>query len=169
MAGIAGSLGWVDWALLAILSLSVIVGLWRGLVFEVMSLVGWLVAYVAAQVMTPSLDAYMPIGSPGSALNHGATFAAAFLVALLAWAVLARLVRMLIQATPLTVIDRMLGALFGLLRGAVALLVIATAVAFTPAARSAAWQQSHGGAWLGQLLHGLKPVLPAEVAQHLPV
>ena len=34
-------LSWVDWALLAVLLVSVVVGLWRGLVFEVLSLVGW--------------------------------------------------------------------------------------------------------------------------------
>ena len=46
------ALGWVDWALLAVLALSIAVGLWRGLVFEVLSLVGWVGAYIAAQLFT---------------------------------------------------------------------------------------------------------------------
>ena len=162
------ALGWVDWALLAFLALSVATGLWRGLVFEVMSLLGWVVAYVLAQMFSPQVAAELPFGAPGSALHQGVAFAITFVVVLIAWSLVARLVRLAIHATPLTVIDRLLGAGFGLLRGAVLLLAIATLVAFTPAVRSPPWQNSYGAAWLAVVLHGLKPVLPADVARHLP-
>ena len=161
-------LAWVDGLLLAVLVISVAVGLWRGLVFELMSLVGWVAAYVAAQAFSPQLAAWVPIGTPGSALHQGAAFAATFVLALIAWSLLARLMRMVIHATPLTVIDRLLGAGFGLLRGAVLLLALATVVAFTPAVRSAAWQDSRGAAWLGAALHSIQPWLPDEVVRHLP-
>lgn len=163
-----GTLGWVDWALLTVLVLSLAVGLWRGLVFEVLSLLGWVAAYVAAQVFAPAVAAWLPVGAPGSALNQGAAFAATFVAALVVWAIGARLLRALIHATPLQAIDRVLGAVFGLLRGAVLLLAVATVVALTPAARAPAWQHSQGAAWLGALLVGLKPVLPVAVARHLP-
>jgi hypothetical protein len=39
----------------------------------------------------------------------------------------------------------------------------------TPAVHSSAWQRSQGVAWLSVVLQGLKPVLPIEVTQHLPV
>lgn len=162
------ALGWVDWALLAVLALSVVVGLWRGLVFELMSLVGWLVAYVAAQVFGTQLAAHLPVGVPGSALNFGAGFALTFFGVLIAWSLLAQLVRLLVHATPLTLIDRTLGAAFGLARGGVLLLVAATMVAFTPAVRSQPWQDSQGAVWLRLALQGIKPALPAEVARHLP-
>jgi membrane protein required for colicin V production len=146
----------------------VVVGLWRGLVFELMSLTGWLVAYVAAQVWSPLLAADLPVGAPGSAMQQGAAFALTFLGVLIVWAIAARLLRLLVHATPLTLIDRVLGAGFGLLRGAVLWLAVSTVVAFTPAARSQPWQESVGAAWLSAALHGLKPVLPDEVARHLP-
>jgi len=161
-------IAWVDWTLVVVLAASVLVGVWRGLVFELMSLVGWVVAYVVAQVASPALGAWVPVGAPGSALHQGASFVAAFVLALLAWALLSRLVRLIVRATPLTWLDRGLGAVFGLLRGGVLLLALATLVAFTPAVRSAAWQASHGAAWLAVALQGLKPVLPTEVARHLP-
>ena len=161
------ALGWVDWTLLALLVLSVVVGLWRGLVFELMSLVGWVVAYVAAQLYSPWVAAHLPVGLPGSAVNQGAGFALTFVGVLIAWALLARLVRLLVHATPLTLIDRTLGAAFGLARGGVLLLALATLVAFTPAARSQPWQDSQGAAWLRVALQGIKPVLPAEVARYL--
>jgi membrane protein required for colicin V production len=162
------ALGWVDLTLLGVLLLSVAVGLWRGFVFELMSLVGWLVAWVLAQAYTPEVSVHVRVGEPGSALNHGVSFALTFLVVLLAWMLLARLLRLLIQATPLTVLDRVLGGGFGLLRGLVLLLVVATLVALTPASRSPDWRASRGAAALGVALQGLKPVLPAELARHLP-
>jgi membrane protein required for colicin V production len=165
---VVSTLGWVDGSLLAVLSVSVVIGLWRGLVFELMSLVGWVVAYIAAQVWSPLLAAHLPIGAPGSALQQGAAFAIAFVGVLIAWSLAARLIQMVIHATPLTLIDRVLGAGFGLLRGAVLLLALATVVAFTPAAKARPWQDSVGAAWLGAALQGLKPVLPDEVARHLP-
>jgi len=65
-------------------------------------------------------------------------------------------------------IDRALGGGFGLLRGAVLLLAVASVVSLTPASRSPAWQQSQGAAWLVAGLQTLKPVLPETFAQRLP-
>jgi len=160
-------IGWVDWALLAVLLASVIVGLTRGLVFEVLSLLGWVAAFVAAQMMAPEVAPHLPVWAPGSALNHGAAFAVVFVLALIVWMLMARLVRLLVHATPLTLIDRTLGGVFGLVRAMVLLLAVATVVSFTPAVRAGPWQASHGAAWLGVLLSGLKPVLPPAVARHL--
>lgn len=162
------AIGWVDWALLAVLMLSAAVGLSRGLVFEVLSLAGWVAAYVVTQLFAPDLAVHLPIGVPGSALNHAAAVAVTFVLALIVWSLLSRVLRMLIHATPLQVIDRVLGAGFGLLRGAVLLLVVATVVSMTPAGRSPAWQHSQGATWLGVALQGLRPVLPDSLAQHLP-
>ena len=162
-------LGWVDLTLLALLGVSVLIGLARGLVFELMALVGLVVAYIAAQAYSPRLAATVPIGAPGSALQLGAAFVVTFVGVLVAWSLLARLIRLGLHATPLTLIDRLLGAGFGLLRGAVLLLVVATAVAFTPALRSQPWRDSYAATWLNLALLGLKPHLPVEVARHLPV
>ncbi len=59
-----------------------------------------------------------PSALPGSALNLGAGFALTFIGVLIGWTLLARLVRLLLHATPLTLVDRTLGAAFGLVRGA---------------------------------------------------
>ncbi len=160
--------GWVDWALLAVLLISIVVGLWRGLVFEVLSLVGWVVAFIAAQALAPHVATVVPIGVPGSALNHGVAFFAIFVIALVLWAMASRLVRVLIHATPLQPVDRVLGGVFGLARGAVLLLAVAMVVMLSPAQRSQAWQRSQGAAWLATVLQGLKPVLPSAISRQLP-
>jgi membrane protein required for colicin V production len=158
----------VDWALLAVLLASVAVGLWRGFVFECLSLAGWIVAWLAAQWAAPRLALHLPLGSPGSALNLAAALALAFVGALIVWGLLARAVRMLIRATPLSVADRLLGGIFGALRAVVLLLAVAGVVALTPAAQSSLWRNSHGARGLGQLLQALRPYLPATAAQFLP-
>ncbi len=158
----------LDWGLLASLAISIVVGVMRGLVFELMALAGWVVAYVAAMALSPRVAPYVPIGEPGSTLHHAAAVVLTFVVALLLWGLLARLVRLAIAATPLTVPDRVLGAGFGLLRGLVLLVVVATVVSLTPAVRSPAWRASTGAQWLGVLLEGLRPALPAPIAQALP-
>jgi membrane protein required for colicin V production len=162
------NIGWVDLMFLGIVLLSVIVGLVRGLVFEVLSLLGWLAAYVAAQSLSPMLAPHLPIGRAGSALNHAAAFACTFIAALIVWSLVARLLRMLIRATPLSPVDRVLGATFGLARALVVMLAITTVVALTAMAKSPAWRESHGAVWLNDALHGIRPVLPPQIAEHLP-
>jgi membrane protein required for colicin V production len=71
----APELGWVDWTMLGLLALSVLVGLWRGLVFELMAVVGWVVAYVVAQLFSSDVAAHVPVGTRGEALNLGVAFA----------------------------------------------------------------------------------------------
>jgi membrane protein required for colicin V production len=161
-------LGWIDIGLLAFLLLSVLFGLVRGLLFEVLSLAGWVVAWIVAQAATPALAPYIHIGDPGSGLNRVATFACAFIVVLILWSLAARLVRMIVRATPLSPIDRLLGAGFGLARGVLVLLLVASVVGLTPLRQAPAWQTSEGAVWLNAALQGIKPWLPSNLSQHLP-
>ncbi|MDE2299405.1 MAG: CvpA family protein [Burkholderiales bacterium] len=160
-------LGWVDIALAAFLTLSVVVGLVRGFVFELLSLLGWFAAFFAGRWLAPMVLPYIHVGVPGSSLNYGAAFALVFLIALVVWSLAARLVRALIRATPLSLIDRLLGAGFGLLRGLVVLLLVVAAVTVSPLAKAAAWQRSQGAVWLHALLQELRPVFTDNVSQHL--
>jgi membrane protein required for colicin V production len=159
---------WTDWTLAAVLVASVVIGFARGFVFECLSLAGWVVAWFTAQWVAPDLAPRLPVGTPGSAINLAAALALCFLGALIVWGLLAKLIRMLIHATPLSLIDRLLGGGFGVLRGAVLLLAVAAVVALTPAAQSASWRSSHGARWLGAALQVLKPVLPESAAHLLP-
>lgn len=162
-------LSWIDWTMLAVVGVSVVIGLVRGLGFECLSLAGWVVAWFGAQWGAPLLAPHVPLGAPGSSLNMGVAFGLAFIGALVAWGLLAKLIRMLIHATPLSIPDRLFGAVFGALRGGVLLLAVASVVTLTPAAQSASWQGSNGGRWLRQALHTLRPMLPVAIAGRLPV
>jgi len=153
----------VDWSLLAVLAASVLVGIWRGFVFECLSLAGWVVAWFAAQWAAPQLAPKLPIGTEGSALNLAAALTLCFVAALIIWGLLAKL----IHATPLSLPDRLLGGGFGVLRGSVLLLAVSSVVALTPAAQSQPWRASQGARWLSATLQTLKPLLPESVARLL--
>ena len=161
-------LGWVDIGMAAFLLLSVLIGLARGFVFELLSLAGWFAAWFAGLWLTPMFVGFIHIGDPASGLNYGVTFACVFLVALVAWSLGARLVRALIRATPLSAFDRLLGAGFGCVRGLVVLLVVATVVAVSPWGQSIAWQRSQGVAWLNTVLHELRPLFINEFTSQPP-
>lgn len=161
-------IGWVDWMFAGIVVLSVVVGLVRGFVFELLSLGGWVAAYFAAQWLSASLAPHIPIGKPNSGLNHAAAFACTFIAALIVWSLLSRLIRALVRATPLSPVDRTLGATFGFARAVVVMLAITTVVLLTSLAKSNAWQESRGAVWLHEALVGIKPVLPQQIAEHLP-
>ncbi len=129
---------WVDLAMLAWLLLSMLIGVWRGLLFEVLSLAGLLVAWFGCQWAAPHVAPWLPIGEAGSRSNHVAALVLGFIAIRLVWALLSRLLRLLVHATPLQWPDRALGAGFGALRGVVVLLVVAAIAGFTPVAKALA-------------------------------
>ena len=156
------TLGWVDLAMLAVIALSALVGAVRGLTFEVLSLLGWVAAWFAGLWLGPWLAPHLPLGAPGSSLNGIAAFACAFVVVLVIWGLGARAVSAAVGKTLLRPLDRLLGAVFGLARGVLVLLVVAALAVHTPAASSAAWRESHGAAWLDSILRAVMPSLAPE-------
>jgi membrane protein required for colicin V production len=153
------AIGWVDAALVGALLLSALIGLFRGLTFELLSLAGWFAAWFAALGFGPVLAPYLPIGDAGSTLNRVAAFASVFILALLLWGLGARAVARLVKATPLRPLDRLLGAVFGIARGVLVLLAVTAVVTYTPLARTSAWQASQGAAWLDELLREVLAVV----------
>jgi len=155
----------LDWALLAVLVVSVLIGLWRGLVFELLSLLAWAAAWFVAQVWGPALAEALPMGAAGSTSRLLTGVVLAFVGTLIACSLLARLARLLIAATPLSLIDRLLGAGFGLARGLLILMAAASLLALTPAGKSATWQASTGAGWLSLAVQTLRPLMPDGMAR----
>jgi membrane protein required for colicin V production len=157
------ALGWIDIAMLAVVALSAIVGVVRGLTFEILSLLAWVAAWFAGLWFGPLIAPHLSIASPS--LNHIAAFAIAFVVALIVCGLAARAISALVGKTPLKPLDRLLGAAFGVLRGLLVLLAITIVVAHTPASSSEAWRESHGAVWLESMLHELVPLVAPEMTE----
>jgi membrane protein required for colicin V production len=159
---VLADLGWIDLTMLAVLALSVVAGTLRGLVSEVMSLAGWMVAWLLAQAWALDVAAALHIGAPGGQLARLAGLVITFVATLLAWRVLTWLLQQVIHATPLAPLDRLLGACFGAVRGGVILLVAVVMLGLTPLARQASWQVSTGVRWLTGAQAVLAPWLPGD-------
>jgi membrane protein required for colicin V production len=81
---------------------------------------------------------------------------------------MASLTRKLIAAVGLRPVDRLLGAVFGVARGAVALLAAAVMVHLLALSDASWWQESRSAIVLDAALQGLKPALPEKLASYLP-
>lgn len=158
----------VDWILLAVLGLSLLLGMWRGIVQEVLSLAGWVAAFYVSQMYAPLAAAWLPMEGSSQMLRYAAGFVVVFVAVLVATVLVSWVVKKLVSAVGLGPLDRLLGSLFGLMRGVVILLAVTVFVGMTPMRETDGWKQAQGAQWLQQFLHVLKPVLPADFGKYLP-
>lgn len=157
----------LDWVFLAVLVLSTLLGAWRGLVAEVLSVVGWIAAFIVAQLFATTVAQLLPMQGFSEQLRYAAGFACVFIGTAFAAGLVTWMVKKLIESVGLRPVDRTLGAAFGLVRGAVLLLAASTVVAMTPMKDAPWWLQSQGASVLSTALKGLKPVLPAELGKYI--
>lgn len=158
-----------DWILLGVLLASITVGIWRGLVYEVLSLAGWVAAFVAAQWLTPDVVVWLPWmkNAPGS-VQYAVAFVLIFVLTVFAAGLVSWLVKKLVETVGLRPVDRSLGGFFGLARGIVLLLALTVVVQLTGLHREPWWSEAQGPIWLERLLTGLKPILPQTFVDYLP-
>lgn len=158
----------LDWVFAVIVAISLAVGAWRGLVFEVLSVMGWIASFVLAQWLAPDVAAWLPMGEAPPALRHAVGFVLVLVVTVFAAALLSALARKMIEAVGLRPVDRLLGALFGVLRGVVIVLAVSVVFQMTPLRDTQAWSDSVGAEAATKVLRGLKPMLPEQFWQYLP-
>lgn len=158
----------LDWIFLVALCASLLIGAWRGLVFELLSLAGWVVAFFAAQWFADDMGALLPMGQADATWRHVAGFAVVFVGAVFACGLVAWLLKKLVEAVGLRPADRALGALFGVLRGLVLLLAVVLVAGWTPMQDAPWWKESQAAPLLQGALKGLRPALPDELGRHLP-
>ena len=157
----------VDWVFLAVLGFSMMLGAWRGLVYEVLSVLGWLVSFYAAQYFAPVVAGWLPFQSSSETVRYAAAFALVFVAAVFIAGLLAFFMKKLIESIGLRPVDRTMGAAFGLVRGVILLLAAAVVINLTAFEKSVWWQESKGAPVLNAALKGLKPVLPEQFAKYL--
>lgn len=160
-------MNWVDYAILVALALSILVGLWRGLVSEVLSLAAWIAAFWVAWMFGPLVAAQFEhsISLPAGRILLG--YGLCFVAVLMLGALLRFVVRRLLWSTGLGGLDRLLGMLFGFARGVLLVTLVVFLAGFTALPREAGWQQSTllpqfqvAAGWLGERV-------PASVRRYL--
>lgn len=160
-------MGVVDLAFLGVLALSLLIGAWRGLVYEVLSVLGWAASFYLAQWLAPEVALMLPLQSASEPVRYAAAFVLIFVVAVFAAGLVAVLIKKLIEAMGLRPVDRTLGAAFGLVRGVILLLAVTVVINMTAFKSAVWWQESQGAEVMSAALRGLKPVLPEQFGKYL--
>jgi membrane protein required for colicin V production len=158
----------IDWILVAVLAASMLLGAWRGLVYEVLSVMGWIAAFLLAQWFAPDVAEKLPMQNSGETLRYAAAFVLVFIVSVFVAGLISALMKKIISVVGLRPVDRILGATFGLFRGLILLLAFSVVVHTTALQESDWWLESQGGAMLMNLLKGLRPMLPEKFGAYLP-
>ena len=159
-------MNWADYTILAVLGLSVLIGLWRGLISEVLAIACWVAAFwVAWAFGEPLSQRFSGVDVPSVRLLIG--YGLCFIVVLIAGALVSFVMRKLVKGSGLSGTDRLLGMFFGLARGLLLVTVAVLLLGFTPMPRDPWWHDSRlmpsfqaGAQWLSDRL-------PESVSKHL--
>ncbi len=158
---------WIDYAVLAIIGVSVLLSFIHGFVRELLSLASWVSAFLVAQYFASQVAALLPAAVPNESLRLLAGFLAVFLIVLLAATLLAIAISSLIKRAGLGAADRLLGAVFGLVRGVAVVMVIVLLAGLTALPTTPAWRQAMTSAPLEALANTVKVWLPSDLSKHI--
>jgi membrane protein required for colicin V production len=158
---------WADYAILVVLALSVLMGLWRGFIGEVLALACWVLAFWVAWMFGPPLADRFSASISTPSVRVLLAYVLCFVTVLIAGAIVAFLMRKLVEGSGLSGSDRLLGMVFGLVRGFALVTLVVLLLGFTPFRRDPWWNQSRllpnfemGARWLADRL-------PSDVAKYL--
>lgn len=155
------NMNWIDYAILAIIFFSVIIGMARGLVKELLSLIAFVAAFLIAAKYSEALAAYFThtssiqnavSGSSNSVgldtsqpISYAAvciSFMVLFIATILIGAFINFFINFFFQAGLIGLGNRLFGTVFGFCRGIVVSLVFVFILQFTSVTNEAAWSQS---------------------------
>lgn len=132
----------IDWAILAILGLSTAVSLVRGFVAEALSIIVWVLAlWVAFRFTAPVAEVFLR-GIELESIRLAAAALVLIVGVLLIGGMASWLIGRLLKSTGLSAGDRLLGAFFGALRGALTVLALVVVASWTPLCQEPWWTQS---------------------------
>ena len=156
-----------DYAVLAIVGISVLLSILRGFFREVMALLGWVVAFIVAKLYTLQLAPLLPQSIPSHSLRLLAAFVILFLGTLLVASLLSIAVSGLVKKIGLGWLDRWLGAIFGIARGVLIVGVLVLLGGLTSLPHDVRWRNAMFSATLEAMVMSVLPWLPQDITKHV--
>jgi membrane protein required for colicin V production len=154
-----------DFAVIAILLVSVLLGLWRGLAVEVLSLVGWPLAFVLSNLYSDNFARFLPLKQ--ETLRTTAAYVLMIAVVLIAWGVLVWVLSKMLKSIGLGRMDRTLGGLFGIVRGGLVVLALVWLAGVTDIPEKPFWRKAMMSKALEDAALMTKAWLPDNIAQRI--
>ena len=113
----------VDWVIIVVLAVSTVLSLWRGFVREALSLAGWVAAFLVANLFVDQMASLLAGTIDNITGRYVAAYAILFVATLIMATFATYVAGQLVKATGLSVLDRLLGTVFGFARGIIIILV----------------------------------------------
>lgn len=145
-----------DYAVLAIIGISILLSVLRGVVKEVLALLSWVVAFWIAGHFGPEVAILLPKDVPNDTVRLLAAFAGLFFGALLLMSLVTIAAAELISTLGLAPLDKGLGAVFGFARGILIVCVLVMLGGMTSLPKQSAWQNAMFSAPLEALVMNVK-------------
>ncbi len=155
---------WVDIGILAVIAISAVISVFRGLIREVLSLVAWVVAFWVAFTFSGQVANFFETVISVPSARQVIGFISLFVGTLLIGGGINYLIIKLVDSTGLSGTDRALGVIFGVLRGGVIILILVLLAGLTPVPQDPWWHESLFIGHFQQLALKVLDYLPANVA-----
>lgn len=156
-----------DYVVIGIISLSLLFGLWRGVVGEIIALLAWVLAVLAAVEFGGEVGQAVFAGVLDPAMRMLAGCVLIFIGVLVVMSLVRLAVRSMVKALGLSVSDRLLGMVFGLARGLLVTMVLVGLGGMTAAPRQPWWQQATLAAPLETAVLVARQWLPDDLAKRI--
>jgi membrane protein required for colicin V production len=157
----------LDYLVLGFLFFSILLGLHRGLVKEVLSLSAWLLAFFVARHGAEAISLLLQTWVTQTALRYVLAFVLLFVLTLLCVALLARFLRQALALVGLGLLDRILGACFAGVRGSVIVSLCVLFLGMTSLPQQEWWRRSCTMVFFEASVMFLLPWLPPLVAKQI--
>lgn len=155
-----------DYVVLIIFGISILLSIIRGIVREVLSIAGWVIAFIAASAYAADFEPFVP-----SEIGGSLRIVAAFIIVCIATLLIAVLVTMLLNSliknVGLGFIDRILGAFFGFARALIIVLVIVLISGLTALPQQPIWQDAMFSEPLELMAEHVKQWLPDDLSRYI--
>jgi len=155
----------IDYVFIAVLVLSVLVGLWRGFLSEFIALASWVAAFVVGYWFAQDVGAYLEPYIGMASARQVIAFGGLFLVTLLLGGMVNIVVNQLVRKTGLSGTDRLIGVVFGAVRGGALVAVLLLLATLTPLPQDDWWTDSLLIAYFEPIALWLRSWLPTEFAE----
>ncbi len=114
----------LDWVLIVIVAISTLLGFSRGMVKELFALGGWIAAFVFSIWYAGDLSEKIPLKSAGPLARYFIAIVLIVVLSVFVAGLIGNLIRKILSSVSIGAEDRLLGCLFGLLRGAIIVMIL---------------------------------------------